>query len=116
MTTLIKRQTTCGNNSECGNGQNSTGNDNGLNNNVDNSGSSTTDRNIALGVGLGVGLPGAIVAMAAIINYFIKGGSKGKKKSSNHPPTGSNGNASRASQLPTSLRPEIQELGNDYNH
>lgn len=117
MATLIKRQTTCGNDSECGNGQNSIGNGNGLKNNVttvNGGGSSTTDRNIALGVGLGVGLPGAIVAMAAIFNYLTKRWPKEKKNSPKHSPIGSNGNAGRASQPPTSFRPRIPELGNDH--
>ncbi|KAN0101384.1 hypothetical protein V8E51_011894 [Hyaloscypha variabilis] len=75
MAGLIKRQIICGNNSQCGNGANSTGNGDGVGNNVTNvtsggSGSSQTDRNIALGVGLGVGLPGAIVAMVTILKYF----------------------------------------------
>jgi len=67
-----KRQVTCGNNSQCGNGANSTGNGDGVGNNINSGGggSSQTDRNIALGVGLGVGLPGAIVAMVTIFKCF----------------------------------------------
>ena len=76
MAGLFKRQVTCGNNSQCGNGANSTGNGDGVGNNVNTGcgGSSTTDRNIALGIGLGVGLPGAIVAMVTICTCFRRGG------------------------------------------
>jgi len=69
----LKRDTTCGNGSQCGNGNNSTGNGNGVDNTVNSGdGSSTTDRNIALGVGLGMGLPTAIGSIYGFYRWVLK--------------------------------------------
>jgi hypothetical protein len=106
MVSLIKRQTTCGNNSSCGNGGNSTGNGDGVNNNdtTGGGGSSNTDRNIALGVGLGVGIPGAIAAVWKIIKCLRDREYEVKAQPPNSSPNRSNGNTDRTS------RPGIAEL------
>ena len=115
--TPVRRQTTCGNNSQCGNGENSSGSGDGVGNNVTTGagGSSTTDRNIALGVGLGVGLPGAIVAMATIIAYFRKKDRKAKEHSLKSSPNGSNRNDPSITQPSTSFRPGFAERHQDQS-
>jgi len=84
----LKRQTTCGNGSQCGNGDNNNGSGNGINNNGSSGdGISTSDR-IALGVGLGVGLPTAIGSIYGFYRWILKRGkvkSKNMKNQSEHP-------------------------------
>jgi hypothetical protein len=104
---IFKRQnTSCGEGSTCGNGNNNSGNNNG-DVSTDSSGTSNTDRNIALGVGLGVGLPAAIAAIWQMYRWVHKKGADDGKKSLIAPQT----NAKRQQGNLTSMQQQGSGIG-----